>query len=228
MRIRVPGGLVHWLAYGWTSTWRITRLHEARAEAAQRLAPGGAVVGIFWHQSLLLAAACHHHRHVAALTSRSQDGGIMAAHLNRIGIRTVRGSSHRGGTEAAKELMRAIEDGWMIATACDGPTGPIFRPKAGPLEIARRHRVPLLPIGFGAGGFLDITAAWDRFRLPHPGTRVACAYGEPIMFPPEEPDRAELERRIDDVAARLWELERTAMAAVGRMGGEASRSGCGR
>lgn len=216
MKIRVPGVAVHYLAYGWTSTWRITRLHEERAEAAQRIAPGGAVVGIFWHQSLLMAAACHHHRHVAALTSRSADGGIMAAHLNRVGIRTVRGSSRRGGTEAAKELMRAIEDGWMIATACDGPTGPIFRPKAGPLEIARRHRVPLVPMGFGALGSWDITPAWDRFRMPWPGTRIACAYGEPIVFPPEDPDPAELERRIAEVTARLWTLEREAMAAVGR------------
>jgi lysophospholipid acyltransferase (LPLAT)-like uncharacterized protein len=216
MRIRVPGLAVHWLAYGWTSTWRIARLHEERVAAAQACAPGGAVVGIFWHQSLLMAAACHHHRHVAALTSRSQDGGIMAAHLNRIGIRTVRGSSRRGGAEAARELMRAIDDGWMIATACDGPTGPIFRPKAGPLEIARRHGVALLPMGFGALGHWDITPAWDRFRLGWPGTRVAVAYGEPLLFPAAEPDAAELDRRIADVTARLWALEREAMAAVGR------------
>ncbi len=225
MKIRVPGVLVHYLAYGWTSTWRITRLNEDRAERAQRIAPGGAVVGIFWHQSLLMAAACHHHRHVAALTSRSQDGGIMSAHLNRIGIRTVRGSSRRGATEAAKELMRAIEDGWMIATACDGPTGPIFRPKAGPLEIARRHQVPLVPMGFGALGRWDITPAWDHFRMPWPGTRIAVNYGEPILFPPGEPDDAEMERRITDVTARLWELEREAMQAIGaRTAGFSPRS----
>lgn len=216
MKLRVPGVLVHHLAYGLTSTWPIARLHEDRAEAAQRLAPGGAVVGVFWHQSLLMAAACHHHRHVAALTSRSADGGVMAAHLNRVGIRTVRGSSRRGGAEAARELMRAIEDGWMIATACDGPTGPIFVPKHGPLEIARRHRVPLLPIGFGARRYLDILPAWDRFRLPCPGARVACAYGEPILYPPAEPDAAEMARRIDAVAARLRALEGEAMRAAGR------------
>jgi lysophospholipid acyltransferase (LPLAT)-like uncharacterized protein len=104
----------------------------------------------------------------------------------------------------------------MIATACDGPTGPIFRPKVGPLEIARRYRVPVVPMGFGALGHWDITPAWDRFRMPWLGTRIACAYGEPIMYPPEQPDAAELERRVDTVSARLWELERDAMAAVGR------------
>lgn len=215
MKLRIPGVAVHWLAYAWTSTWPIIRLHEDRAERAQRLHPRGAVVGIFWHQSLLLAAASHHHRHVAALTSRSHDGGVMSAHLNRIGIRTVRGSSSRGGAEAAKELMRAIDDGWMIATACDGPRGPIFVPKAGPLEIARRHRVPLVPMGFAARRFWDLPA-WDRFRLPWPGARIAVAYGEPILYPPEEPDAATLARWIGEAAAAMHALEAEAMRAVGR------------
>lgn len=216
MKIRIPGIAVHWLAYGWTSTWRITRLHEERLAAAQALAPGGAMVGLFWHQSLLMAAACHHHRHVAALTSLGQDGGLVAAHLNRIGIRTVRGSSRRGGSAGAKELMRAIADGWMIALACDGPKGPAFRPKAGSVEIGRRHGVALLPIGFGALNHWDISPAWDRFRLPWPATRVAVAYGEPIFYPPAAPDAAELERRVSEVTARICALEREAMAAVGR------------
>jgi lysophospholipid acyltransferase (LPLAT)-like uncharacterized protein len=216
MKLRVPPLLAHGVALGWTSTWRLLRLNEHRAQQAQRMHPQGAVLGTFWHQSLLMAAACHHHRHVAALTSRSHDGSIMSAHLNGIGIRTVRGSSRRGGTEAARELMRAVEEGWMIATACDGPIGPIFRPKSGPIEIARRHRVPLIPMGFGASGWWDIAPAWDRFRLPWLGARVACAYGEPVMYPPEAPDAAELARRVDDLAERLWAAQREAMAALGR------------
>jgi hypothetical protein len=210
VRVRFPPYLAHLAAYGWTSTWRIRRLRGDRAEKARALTASGSVVGIFWHQSLLMAAAAHHHRKVAALTSRSHDGGIMSAHLNRIGIRTVRGSSRSGATQAARELMRAIEDGWMIATACDGPTGPIFVPKSGPLEIARRHRVPVVPMGFAALGHWDIPYAWDRFRLPWPGTRVSVVYGEPIMYPPEEPDAEELQRRVAEVTERLWELEREA------------------
>lgn len=216
MRIRVPGVLVHHLAYGLSSTWAITRLHEERAEAAQRLVASGAAVGVFWHQSLFMAAACHHHRHVAALASRSADGGLVAEHLRRIGIRTVRGSSRNGAAVAARELMRAIEDGWMIALACDGPKGPIFVPKTGAPEMARRHQVPLVPIGFGANRFSDVTPAWDRFRVPWPGTRIACVYGEPIMYPPAEPDPDEMQRRLAELAVRLNALEHEAMAAVGR------------
>ncbi len=216
MKIPIPGLAVHAVALGWTSTWRLMRVHEERVAQAQSLGQGGSVVGILWHQSLLMAAACHHHRRVAALVSRSQDGALIAAHLERIGIRTVRGSSRRGAAEGAKELMRAIQDGWMISTPCDGPTGPIYRPKAGLLEIARRYRIPVVPMGYGALNHWDIPIAWDRFRIPWPGTRVAVAYGEPIMYPPEEPDDAEMARRIDAAAASIHGLEREAMAALGR------------
>jgi lysophospholipid acyltransferase (LPLAT)-like uncharacterized protein len=216
MRIRIPGLLVHGVAAGWTATWRISRLHEERLARARAMSPTGSVVGVFWHQSLLAATAVHHHARVAALVSRAADGGLIAAHLERVGIRVVRGSSRQGGAAGAKELMRAVADGWAIATPCDGPTGPAFRVKPGMLEIARRHGVPLIPFGLGAGRCWEFARAWDRFRLPWPGTRVAVAYGEPIIFPPAEPGEAELAERCAAVGERLQALEREATAACGR------------
>lgn len=215
MRIVPPPLAIHLAALAWTGSWRIAYHGEDRVERARAMTASGAMLAVFWHQSLLMAGAAHHHRGVAALISRSTDGGMLAAHLSRVGIGLVRGSSSSGAAQAAREVMRAVDQGRIIATGCDGPRGPRMRPKPGFVEIARRHRVPLLPLGFGASRSWEVPRAWDRLRIPWPGARISVVYGEPVLYPPEDPDPAELARRCDAVAAAINALEREAMALAG-------------
>ncbi|MEK7413661.1 MAG: DUF374 domain-containing protein [Planctomycetota bacterium] len=210
MKIQPPGLLVHLFALGWTSTWKIERRCTENLEAARRIDPRGTLVGVFWHQHLLLAAAAHHHQHVAAIASQHGDGELIAAHLERVGIRTVRGSSTRGGVSAARGLSRAVEEGWMLALAPDGPRGPAHVIKPGAIEIAHRNHIPLLPFGFAASRAWEFSRSWDRFCLPWPGTRIAVVYGEPVLYPAGDIDRAEVTRRCEDMAKRISAAETAA------------------
>lgn len=214
MKLRPPGLLIHAAILGWTSTWRIVRAGEENAERARRLSPHGGFATCFWHRSLAMAAAAHHHRKVAALISRSGDGAILSEHLERVGIRVVRGSSHRGAVQAVREMSLAIDEGWILATGCDGPKGPPRRAKAGMAEIARRHRVPLVPFGFACGRTWHL-GTWDRMRVPWPGTRIAVAYGEPMVFPEAEPDEAGMAARLDAISAAIDACEARAARLIG-------------
>lgn len=217
MRIRVPGPLIHAVALGWTSTWRIVRHGRENLDRARAIAPHGGFVGALWHRSLLMAAASHHHQKVAALASRSGDGALIAEHLLRVGIRVVRGSSHRGAVQATRELSEALAEGWALALACDGPKGPPRIPKAGAVDLARRHGAPILPFGCAAARCWELPT-WDSFRLPWPGTRIGVVYGEPIVFPPDEPDAEELARRTAQVAAAIDACEAAAARLVSAKG----------
>jgi lysophospholipid acyltransferase (LPLAT)-like uncharacterized protein len=62
----------------------------------------------------------------------------------------------------------------------------------------------------------EFSKAWDAFRLPWPGTRVAVIYGEPVMYPPEDPDADEIARRCREASERLDALEQRALRLVGR------------
>jgi lysophospholipid acyltransferase (LPLAT)-like uncharacterized protein len=216
MKIRPPAGLIHAVAAGLMGSLRYHHFGVANLRAARRLSPTGAGVFCLWHQSLIPIIGPHGGMKIAALASLSGDGAIIADILTRMGYRTVRGSSARGGARAAKELMSAIEDGWLLAITCDGPRGPYKQPKSGPVELARRFGLPLVPVAARATRELTFKRSWDRFRVPLPLSHVAVVYGEPVVFPTDEPDPAEIERRRVELGRRLDVLEARASALAGR------------
>jgi lysophospholipid acyltransferase (LPLAT)-like uncharacterized protein len=218
MRLRPPGGLVHAIAWSLTRSLNFRTIGLDRLRRAVRMSPTGAIVACLWHQSLFAAIGAHAggRLKVAALASLSGDGEIIADYLRRVGIRPVRGSSARGGARAAKELMTAIEEGWLLAIALDGPRGPWKEAKSGPLELARRHGLPILPVAARASRELAFKRSWDRFRLPLPRAQVAVCYGEPWLLPLAEPTPAELEARRRALAAALNRLEARASRLVGQ------------
>jgi hypothetical protein len=216
MRWKPPPELVHALGTRLAGSLRYRAVGLDHVREGMRSSPTGSVVFCLWHQSLFALLGAHHGQHVAALASLSGDGTIMAEYLARIGLRPVRGSSSRGGLKAARELMGAVTEGWHAAITVDGPRGPYKEVKPGPFEIARRTGAPIIPVGVRASGEISFKRAWDRFRLPLPGARVAVVYGEAMALPAEYPTPEDLARRRVDLARRLHDLESRAGALVGR------------
>jgi lysophospholipid acyltransferase (LPLAT)-like uncharacterized protein len=222
MRLKPPPALVHALANGLVGTLRVHRYGVSNLVQAWRLSPTRTSIYCLWHQSLVSVLAPHQRRRhirIAALASLSGDGEIIADYLRRVGIRPVRGSSARGSARAAKELFEALAEGWNLAIAIDGPRGPAKRVKPGPLEVSRRHGVPIVPIAARASRELCFSRSWDRFRLPLPRAHLAVIYGEPILYPPEDPTDAELATRATELERRLEALEARATELVTRHAG---------
>ena len=216
MGYKPPAGLVHFLAWNLSRSLRYRQYGVEHLRTAMAASPTGTVIFCLWHQALFEILGRHHHQRVAALTSLSGDGTIIATYMDRIGLRPVRGSSSRGGLKAARELMQAISEGWHAAITVDGPRGPFKEVKPGPFEIARRTGAPLVPVGVRAAHEYSFKRSWDRFRLPLPGSTVALVYGAPICLPAEYPTPIEVAARRCDLARRLHALEAEATTCVGR------------
>ncbi len=216
VRIEPSPELVHRCGWALARTLRYRERGFEHVRAAVAASPTRSVIFCLFHQSLFTLLGRHHHQRVAALTSLSRDGTIMAGFLERIGMRPIRGSSSRGGLRAARELIDAIAEGWHGAVTVDGPRGPYKEVKPGPFEIARRTGAPLLPIGVRAGRELIFKRAWDRFRLPLPRAPMALVYGEAIWCPPEYPSPDEILARRRELGRRLLDLDAQASAMVGK------------
>ena len=87
------------------------------------------------------------------------------------GIGTIRGSQHRRGVQAMKELIQAGRDGWDIAITPDGSRGPIYEMKPGAIAIALKTGVPMLLVSFNYGAAHRFKS-WDRFYLPMPFSKI--------------------------------------------------------
>ena len=209
--------LVDRVAWALTSTWKYHLFDSDHIRAGCRASATGHVMFVLWHQDLLQLTGGIRGggMHLAALVSRSGDGALIAVHLERRGVRTIRGSSHRGAAAAAKELLAVAKDGFHPAIAIDGPKGPARQTRTGPLEIARLAGLPIVPMAARATTDLRLPT-WDRMRIPLPRAHVAVVFGEPIMPPTTAPSPDELELRRRELAITLNQLSAAAADHTGR------------
>src|SRR3954470_10118833 len=98
----------------------------------------------FWHQCVFASAWFWRKRDIAVMTSRSFDGEYIARIIEALGFRAVRGSSSRGAVGALLGMHKEVEEGRVAAFTIDGPRGPIFVAKPGPVALARNTHKPLV------------------------------------------------------------------------------------
>ena len=132
-----------------------------------------------------------------AMISQHRDGEMVARLVQKLGYDTVRGSSTRGGTGAAKLMIDKMKAGQVAAMICDGPKGPIYKMKIGTPYIAITAGAEVIPATF-AGQSCWIFNSWDRFTVPKPFSRVFLLWGEPIPFPGEDTDVNEFAQVLED------------------------------
>ena len=166
---------------------------------------GRGFIGVVWHQTFLFALDYFRRRKIVVMVSQSKDGELVARSLHRLGYRTVRGSSSRGGPEALAELTELVRQGWGSAIVADGPRGPARQAKIGCVLAGRNSGAPLIPWACHAEP--NITAKnWDRTMIPKPFARITVSFGEPI-YVPAGADREQCESIRDLVDLRMADLE---------------------
>ncbi|MEY4489778.1 MAG: hypothetical protein RIQ79_2286 [Verrucomicrobiota bacterium] len=156
----------------WASSLRIVALRMDRELFAEADKP---TLFVLWHNRLFIAAEISRRfrpsRPLHALVSASKDGAWLTAFFEAVGLRVVRGSSHRGGREAVSALVQMLRAGHDAGITPDGPRGPIYQFKPGALIVARRAKVRVALVGMVYDHSWRLPS-WDRFHLPHPFTTV--------------------------------------------------------
>ena len=161
----------------------------------------------FWHGRLLMMPYCWRKGvPIHTLISQHRDGSILARMVSHFSIRTIEGSSSRGGGTALRVILAALQAGESIGITPDGPRGPRMRVSSGIISIARLSGAPILPATFAVTR-RKVLGSWDRFVVVWPLTRGVFVWGEPVTVAKDaneaaqETARQELERRLNRVTA---------------------------
>lgn len=137
-----------------------------------------------WHAHQCGLYAIPDRGQVNALISKSNDGDIIATASQYVGLKVVRGSSHRRGAGATLELIEKLEQGECAAITIDGPRGPKGIVKEGVINIAKLTQAPIIPMTwYSPSKWLLKFRTWDEFRFPLFGVKTIAVYGEPIYVP---------------------------------------------
>jgi len=155
----------------------------------------------FWHRCVLPAAWLFRGRHLAVMTSQSRDGEYIARVISRFGFLPVRGSSSRGGQRALMEMNKLLDEGNGVAFTIDGPRGPRYVAKKGPVLLARVSGVAITAF-YVAVERAWVLKTWDRLVIPKPFSRVHVGVARKIFVPPNASDDA-MERYHAEMQAAL-------------------------
>jgi hypothetical protein len=175
------------------------------------------VIGPFWHRSVIPATWFFRSRGIAVMTSRSFDGEYIARIIERFGFVAVRGSSSRGGATALLGMQRTLASGHIAAFTIDGPRGPRFMAKPGPVMLARMSGAPILCF-YLAVDRPWILHSWDAMMIPRPFSRVHLRWTKLIHVPQDANDE-----QMNDYHHQMQDaLERARHNAVAALGAQAS------
>jgi lysophospholipid acyltransferase (LPLAT)-like uncharacterized protein len=106
-------------------------------------------------------------------------------------------------------LAKRLRQGHDVAFAADGPRGPRYLAKPGPVILARRSGCPIVGFHLFAEHAHIFEKAWDLFQLPRPFSRVVLVIGPPIEVP-DETGRDMIERKQADLQGLLERARDTA------------------
>jgi len=164
----------------------------------------------FWHQCVLPCTFYFRYSRAVILISRSFDGELITRILKLFGFGAVRGSSSRSAREGLLGLAHTVETGHTAIFTADGPRGPIYQTKMGPIKLAQMTGAPI-------GAFhLEpehawVISSWDHFLVPKPFTRICVSWGPWTHVPADlateefEPKRQELNAAIECARLRSYE-----------------------
>lgn len=146
----------------------------------------------FWHRCTLPCGWYFRKYRCSILISQSFDGEVIARTLALLGYNSVRGSSSRGGAAGLLALENVLEAGEAVIFTADGPRGPIYQTKIGPVKLAQMTGEPI-----GSFYLLPerawVLKSWDQFLIPKPFSRVAVSWARSMRAPSKEADAATLE-----------------------------------
>jgi lysophospholipid acyltransferase (LPLAT)-like uncharacterized protein len=174
------------------------------------------IIYSFWHRCVFPAAYLWRNLQIRVMTSQSFDGEYIARIIQKFGFVPVRGSSTRGGVRALLAMRRDAEQGCTVAFTIDGPRGPMYVVKPGPVLLARSTgvRISVFHIALDDAWVLN---TWDRIMIPKPFSRALMRVANEIAVPANASD-LEMQEFQGKLQAALDRVREFAEANVKRVG----------
>jgi lysophospholipid acyltransferase (LPLAT)-like uncharacterized protein len=181
MQIPVIAWAVYWIVrlIGPTLRLEVIGVHNA-TQLRDAKEP---TIGAFWHRCIFPAIWIWRGRGIVVMNTVNFDGQWTRRVIERLGFGTAQGSSSRGAIEGLTVMGKRLEEGKNVAFTIDGPRGPRYVAKPGPVILARRSGRPISVFHIATKWGRTFKKSWDLFRVPFPFSRAVMFVAPPIRMP---------------------------------------------
>ncbi len=170
----------------------------------------------FWHDCIFPATYVWRNLAIRVMSSDSFDGEYTGRIIRKFGFVKVRGSSSKGAVRALLAMRREVEQGWAVAFTIDGPRGPRYVAKPGPVVLARATGAPMVAFHIAIEKAWVLNT-WDRSLAPKPFSRALMRISRKIVVPPDA-DEAQKEKFHAELQSALDRVREFAVENVSKVG----------
>jgi lysophospholipid acyltransferase (LPLAT)-like uncharacterized protein len=200
MQVRLVAGAVYCVVrtLGPTLRYEVLGWHHSEQVYAQRKQ----CIWAFWHRAIFGIIWWGRNHGVVIMHSANFDGRWAGEIAQWMGYGVAHGSATRGGLRGLAVMARRLEEGRDVAFTIDGPRGPRFVAKPGPVMLARRTGFPILVFHTAVERAHTFEKSWDLFQVPYPFSRAVMIVAPPVRVPTDA-DRVTLEAKHAEMRAAL-------------------------
>jgi lysophospholipid acyltransferase (LPLAT)-like uncharacterized protein len=166
---------------------------------------GHRAIFTFWHNRIFGATWYYRGRGIVVMTSQNFDGEYIARFIKMLGYDAARGSSSRGGMRALVEMARCLRKGTDVGFTIDGPRGPRYEAKMGPVLLARKTGDAIFCFHVSYEKRWVVNGSWDHFQIPKPFSRVLIINAPPLYIDATA-DEATMRRKHQEMQQLLDKL----------------------
>ena len=193
-----------------------TRIHTENEQIVNEIKKKGQkFIYIFWHGRHFLLVRHFSNRNIAIMASTSRDGLLLANILRKFNYEIVPGSSAKSPVRALITAIQKMKQGYTLAFAVDGPTGPIYKPKPGAIYLAKKMNACIIPVTSSAKPAITMKS-WDRYMIPKPFSRAALIFGNPF-YPSKETDDETIQKECLILEKQLKQITTDADLKVNKL-----------
>jgi len=173
-----------------------------RANVERIWATKQSCIWAFWHRCIIPIAWYGRNRGIVIMNTTAFDGQWTRMVIEWLGFGTAQGSSSRGGLRGLAVMAQRIKEGLDCGFTIDGPRGPRYVAKVGPVLLARMTGAPIMVFHIGVERGKTFEKTWDHFCLPSLFTR-AILIGSPPIHVPQDADPEVIKAKHDEMQRAL-------------------------
>jgi hypothetical protein len=170
----------------------------------------------FWHNCVFPAIFIWRNLGIHVMSSDSFDGEYTGRIIRKFGFVKVRGSSSRGAVRALLGMRKVLEQNLPVAFTIDGPKGPRYIAKPGPVLLSRATGSPMVAFHIALKDPW-ILKTWDRCMIPKPFSNALMRVSRQIAVPAKADD-LQMQGSHEELQSSLDRVREFAEANVGSVG----------
>jgi len=142
----------------------------------------------FWHSQLMMISfSWKNKKNLNILASGHSDGrfgAIIGKYFKLNNIPTY----DKNKNISLRPIFKLLRQKNYIGIAPDGPRGPKEKISEGIIKIAKKSKIPIIPIGFWSSKNFQLKS-WDSFLISKPFSKCSFVLGEAIEIPADSTDQ---------------------------------------